>query len=486
MYRSRVKIERVSEQLDPDPTRVIPRFFGPGDEKRLRGIIERIRALDRSEVSELVKGLRRGFQKKHPDLAMIVKSNYDAVKYLISDEHDLEMKRRLLIGAYFTMEYAIESAALFNPSMVPAIVQDEADVGSTRFVMSLRATGEGHISSAVFRRGVIDHDNKIRIEPVSRHSRRLQVVENREFEKPTYQTRLIEIGAIGTFVDEVLHHLGDTFNFVELKLAIDAVWESYEFALSHSETVDKMIALSRANYDLHMPDLNDPSELVIFPNSDAESHGIEDMRLVQFRSDDGGICYYGVYTAYDGSNIIPQILETTGFHTAKIRMLGGRYALNKGMALFPRKVGGRYMMLGRLDNENLFLLRSDNVLFWNEAELILKPKHAWEIIQIGNCGSPIETEAGWLVLTHGVGPMRQYSIGAALLDRDDPSQVIGRLPEPLLEPIDEERVGYVPNVVYSCGGMIHNDTLVIPYAISDRSTTFALVSLPELLAELTR
>ena len=384
------------------------------------------------------------------------------------------------------MEYAIESAALFNPSMVPAIVQDGTDVGSTRFVMSLRATGEGHISSAVFRRGVIDRDNRITIQPVSQHSRRLQVVENREFEKPNYQRRLIEIGATGTFTDEVMKLLGESFNFVELKLAIDAVWESHEYALSFGQTADQIIALARANYDLHLPDLQEVSEFVIFPNSDAESHGIEDMRLVQFRSDDGGICYYGVYTAYDGSNIMPQILETTGFHTAKIRTLGGRYALNKGMALFPRKVDGRYLMLGRLDNENLFLLRSDDVLFWNEAEILLKPKFAWEIIQIGNCGSPIETESGWLVLTHGVGPMRQYSIGAALLDRDDPSQVIGRLAEPLLVPLDEESVGYVPNVVYSCGGMIHNDTLVIPYAISDRSTTFALVSLPELLAELTR
>ena len=370
--------------------------------------------------------------------------------------------------------------------MVPAIVQDGADVGSTRFVMSLRATGEGHISSAVFRRGVIDRDNRITIQPVSQHSRRLQVVENREFEKQTYQKRLIEIGATGAFTDEVMKLLGESFNFVELKLAIDAVWESHEYALSLGQTADQIVALARANYDLHLPDLQEVSEFVIFPNSDAESHGIEDMRLVQFRSDDGGFCYYGVYTAYDGSNIMPQIIETTGFHTAKIRTLGGRYALNKGMALFPRKVDGRYLMLGRLDNENLFLLRSDDVLFWNEAELLLKPKFAWEIIQIGNCGSPIETESGWLVLTHGVGPMRQYSIGAALLDREDPSQVIGRLAEPLLVPLEEESVGYVPNVVYSCGGMIHNDTLVIPYAISDRSTTFALVSLPELLAELTR
>ncbi len=485
MYRSRVKIERVSEQLDPDPRRVIPRFFGPGDEKRLRGIIKRIRALDRSAVSKLLSGLERSFQKKHPDLAAIAKSNYDAVKHLISDEHDLDEERRLLIGAYFTMEYAIESAALFNPSMVPAITQDAGVEGSTRFVMSLRATGEGHISSVVFRRGVIDRDNRIRIEPVSQYSRQLQVVENRQFEKKIYRKKLLDMDVFGSSTDEVLDRLDETFNFAELNSAIDAVWESRESALSFCRTANSMIALTRANYDLYMPDLDDPSEFVIFPNSDAESHGIEDMRLVRFRFDDGGICYYGVYTAYDGSNIMPQLLETTGFQTIKIRTLGGRYALNKGMALFPRKVNGRFLMLGRLDNENLFLLRSDDVLFWNEAEFLIKPKFAWEIIQIGNCGSPMETESGWLLLTHGVGPMRQYSIGAVLLDRDDPSRVIGRLPEPLLVPIEEESVGYVPNVVYSCGGLIHNDKLVIPYAISDRSTTFALVSLPELLAELT-
>ncbi len=485
MYRSRVKIDRVSEQLDPDPSRVIPRFFGPGDEKRLRGIIGRIRALDRSEASNLLSGLKRSFQKKHPDLAAIARSNYDAVKHLISDEHDLDEERQLLIGAYFTMEYAIESAALFNPSMVPAIEQDAAAEGSTRFLMSLRATGEGHISSVVFRQGVIDRDDRIRIEPVNQYSRQLKVIENRQFKKKIYRKQLIEMGASGSSTDEVLNRLGETFHFAELNLAIDAVRESRDSALSFCETADNMIALTRANYDLHMPDLDDPTEFVIFPNSDAESHGIEDMRMVSFRFDDGGICYYGVYTAYDGSNILPQLLETTGFQTIKIRTLGGQYALNKGMALFPRKVNGRYLMLGRLDNENLFLLRSDDVLFWNEAELLMKPKFAWEMIQIGNCGSPIETEAGWLVITHGVGPMRQYTIGVVLLDRDDPSQVIGRLPEPLLVPTEDERVGYVPNVVYSCGSMIHNDKLVIPYAISDRSTTFALVSLPELLAELT-
>ena len=485
MYHSRVKIERVSEQLDPDPRRVIPRFFGPGDEKRLRGIIGRIRALGRSEASDLLSDLKRHFQKKHPDFAAIAKSNYGAVKHLIADEHELDEERQLLIGAYFTMEYAIEAAALFNPSMVPAIAQDAAAEGSTLFVMSLRATGEGHISSVVFRRGVIDRDNRIRIEPVNQYSHQLQVVENRQFEKQTYQKKLIEIGTFGSSSDEVLNRLGETFNFAELNLAIDAVRESRESALSFCETADTMIALARANYDLHMPDLDDLSEFVIFPNSAAESHGIEDMRMVRFRFDDGGICYFGVYTAYDGSNILPQLLETTGFQTIKIRTLGGRYAVNKGMALFPRKVDGRFLMLGRLDNENLFLLRSDDVLFWNEAELLMKPKFAWEIIQIGNCGSPMETESGWLLLTHGVGPMRQYSIGAVLLDRDDPSRVIGRLREPLLVPIDEESVGYVPNVVYSCGALIHNDKLVIPYAISDRSTTFALVSLPELLAALT-
>jgi len=486
MYRSRVKIERVSEQLDPDPGRVIARFFGPGDEKRLRAIIERIRALDRSTVSELLKDLRQSFQEKHSDPVAIAKNNYDAVKHLIADGDDLDDGRRLLIGAYFTMEYAIESAALFNPSMVPAIVQDTAAVQSTRFVMSLRATGEGHVSSVVFRRGVIDRDNRIEIEPIGQYSRPLQVVENRQFEKKNYQKKLIEIGASGTSTDAVLKQLGEAFSFVELNLAIEAVRQSHESALSFCETADKMIALARANYDLHLPELEDVSEFVIFPNSDAESHGIEDVRLVKFDFDDGGICYFGVYTAYDGSNIMPQLLKTSGFDKVEIRTLGGQYALNKGMALFPRKVGGRFLMLGRIDNENLFLLKSDDVLFWNEAELLLEPKFPWEIIQIGNCGSPIETESGWLVLTHGVGPMRQYSIGAALLDRDDPSRVIGRLSGPLLQPIEDESIGYVPNVVYSCGGMLHNDKLVIPYAISDRSTTFALVSLPELLAELSR
>ncbi len=289
MYSSRVKIERISEQLDPDPRRVIPRFFGPGDEKRLRGIIKRIEALDRSVVSKLLNDLERSFQKKHPDLAAIAKSNYDAVKHLISDEHDLGEERRLLIGAYFTMEYAIESAALFNPSMVPAITQDATAEGSTRFVMSLRATGEGHISSVVFRRGVIGHDNRIRIEPVGQYSHQLQVIENRQFEKKTYRKKLIEMGVFESSIDEVLNHLGEIFNFAELNLAIDTVWESRESALSFCEAVDSMIALTRANYDLHLPDLDDPSEFVIFPNSDAESHGIEHMRLVRFRFDDGGI-----------------------------------------------------------------------------------------------------------------------------------------------------------------------------------------------------
>ncbi|TDJ18318.1 MAG: glycosidase, partial [Gammaproteobacteria bacterium] len=277
MYRSRVKIDRVSEQLDPDPSRVIPRFFGPGDEKRLRGIIGRIRALDRSEASNLLSGLKRSFQKKHPDLAAIARSNYGAVKHLISDEHDLDEERQLLIGAYFTMEYAIESAALFNPSMVPAIEQDAAAEGSTRFLMSLRATGEGHISSVVFRQGVIDRDDRIRIEPVNQYSRQLKVIENRQFEKKIYRKQLIEMGASGSSTDEVLNRLGETFNFAELNLAIDAVRESRDSALSFCETADKMIALTRANYDLHMPDLDDPSEFVIFPNSEAESHGIEDM-----------------------------------------------------------------------------------------------------------------------------------------------------------------------------------------------------------------
>jgi len=246
-----------------------------------------------------------------------------------------------------------------------------------------------------------------------------------------------------------------------------------------------MLWLVRSNYVLGIPPDADPAEVVIFPTSDAESHGIEDLRLVLFKDEDGSCRYYGTYTAYNGKHSMPQLLEISTAEEVRVHTMSGRCSQNKGMALFPRKLGGRYAMIGRIDAENLFLMYSDNVRRWDEAQIIQRPKYDWEVIQVGNCGSPIETDAGWLLLTHAVGPVRQYSIGASLLSLDDPSKVIGQTREPLMVATEEERSGYVPNVVYSCGGMIHRDTLIIPYAMSDMCCGFATVAVQDLLTLLT-
>jgi predicted GH43/DUF377 family glycosyl hydrolase len=348
--------------------------------------------------------------------------------------------------------------------------------------MSLRATGEGHISSIVFRRGVIDRENNIIIETSSPRSRPLKVRENRHYKKKLYSLKLKEIEGENPLSDAVLSRLGRAFTMEELCGAIHAVGREVESPLAMREVEEDMLSLARANYQIELPGDIDVSEAVIFPHSENESRGIEDLRLVRFTEDDGTPVLYGTYTAYNGFNIIPQMLEMRDPDTISVHTLMGEYSKNKGLALFPRKVGGNYLMSSRIDNENLYLMTSDNPLVWNHAELVQTPRFPWQLVQLGNCGSPLETEAGWLLLTHGVGPMRQYSIGATLMDLDDPTRIIGQTEEPLMMPRDEERSGYVPNVVYSCGGMIHNDLMIIPYAMSDTSTSFATIPLDELLA----
>ncbi|MHC4697460.1 MAG: glycoside hydrolase family 130 protein [Planctomycetota bacterium] len=483
-YESPVEVTRLPHKLLPDPARVITRFFCPGDEKRIKAIITRIMELSEMEVSFLVSRLKDRFGWKHVNFNDVVAENFEAVAPHVHDAAGISERRRLLIGAYFTMEYAIEAAALFNPSMVPAFNQDGLPSGSTRFLMALRATGEGHVSSIVFRRGVIDADMNIDIDPVSPYARQLKITENRVYEKATYRLKLIEMGGYSAPAGSVLKLLGDEFTLHDLNEAIDQERNSLETPALLQETAENMLSLARANYHMELPAGADPSEIVIFPFSENESHGIEDVRLVRFTDDDGTTRYYGTYTAFNGFRIVPQILEVTDQRTVMVHTMSGCYAQNKGMALFPRKLDELYLMISRLDNENLYLMRSDNVRFWNEAQLIQTPKFAWELVQIGNCGSPLETDEGWLVLTHGVGPLRQYCIGATLLDREDPSRLIGQTKEPLLVPTGDERTGYVPNVVYSCGGMIHNDTLIIPYAMSDVCTSFATVPLQDLLAVL--
>ena len=487
-HTTEIKVNRLPIQLEPDPGRVIVRCFVPGDERRIRGIIERILGLSDREVDELIEQLHDSFAKRHRLLITAVADNFDAVQAYVADPDTVSSRRKLLIGAYFTMEYSIEAAALFNPSMVPALDQSELPPGSTRFFMSLRATGEGHISSIVFRRGVVDAQGNISIESPSPVSRQLEVAHDVAYATTLFRQKLMEMGVYNEDAEHILERLPESLTPADLKEGIEQARQARDAPEAISQTAESMLWVARSNYTLRVPAGTDPSEIVIFPTSEAESHGFEDVRLVRFTEDDGSVCYFGTYTAYNGHAIMPQLLEIVPPSDGEVRItvhtMSGSRAQNKGMALFPRRLNGRYAMIGRLDNENLFLMYSDNVRRWDEATILQRPAFAWEFVQIGNCGSPLETEAGWLLLTHGVGPMRQYSIGATLLDLDDPSRIIGQTREPLLVPTEDERSGYVPNVVYSCGGMIHGDTLIIPYAMSDMYSKFATVPLTDLLAAL--
>jgi predicted GH43/DUF377 family glycosyl hydrolase len=472
-------------RIEPDPSRVIPRFFG-ADEVKSRRRIARVLQLVDEDVNRILDDLRHDYRDQHPDIENVWTDHFERVESYVPARAraSLDESRKLLIGAYFTMEYAIESAALFNPSLVPAADQSDLPEGSTRFVMSLRATGEGHVSSIGFRRGVIDKDNNIIIGEASPVSRALRTIPDPDFETMHFRQTLEDIGALTPPAERVLNELGEDFTIQELETELERKRASAVSPAAFEECAENMLTLARSNYKFVIPDDAYASEIVIFPSSENESRGIEDVRLVAFEDDDGSDILFGTYTAYNGFAIFPTLLESRDLRTLEIHTMAGRFAKNKGMALFPRKIRGRYVMSGRLDGENLFILESDNVRVWNDGRLSQMPRYWWEYSIIGNCGSPLETDEGWLLLTHGVGPMRQYCIGAALLDLDEPWRVIGQTREPLLMPQGEERIGYVPNVVYTCGSMIHNDRLIIPYAASDTLTTFASVSLPDLLEHL--
>jgi predicted GH43/DUF377 family glycosyl hydrolase len=479
-----VHVRRLPILLLPDASRVITRYFGLGEENRIREVVGRILAVPETTVATLLAKLERDFAPIHPNIGEVFLEHYEAVKQHIPSDKLISDERRRFIGACFTMEYAIESAALFNPSMVPAIDQANVPPGSVRFVMSLRATGEGHISSIVFRRGLIDANGNVSVDAPGRYSRPLKATVPDHFEKADYIGQLQAFHGWSNNCQATLGLLGDQFNRAELSEAIDEIRRRAEVSGQSEASCDALLAVSHANYRLAFPGEADISEVVIFPYSDNERRGIEDLRLVRFVGDDGSFCYYGTYTAYNGVQIFPHLMEYPVGQGIEIHMLTGRCATNKGMALFPRPIRGRYAMAARLDNQNLYYMESDNVQVWNEARLLLAPKYPWEVIQIGNCGPPLETEAGWLLLTHGVGPMRQYCIGATLLDLDNPCRVIGQTSEPLLVPTGTERFGYVPNVVYSCGGMIHQGMLILPYAASDLATSIAVIDLKELLGAL--
>ncbi len=389
----------------------------------------------------------------------------------------------MLLGAYFSHEYSLEAAALFNPSIVPHPDQSDLPPGSLRFILSLRATGEGHISSITFRTGYLDADGNITVNAPTRYCLEPAQVPNTSYEKALFDRQLHELGLAGDFSREALQRLGDSFTLPELRHSVLATVKHLRARDEERQSAArKILMLAQSNYEVQFAADTRLSERVLFPTTPSQSNGIEDARFVLFQNEDGTKTYYATYTAYDGKLILPQFIETPDFLHFKFITLNGPAVQNKGMALFPRKINGRYAMLGRQDSENLYMMYSDHLHFWHTAQLLLKPKFPWEFIQLGNCGSPIETDAGWLVLSHGVGPMRKYCIGAFLLDRDDPTRVIGRLREPLIKPNENEREGYVPNVVYSCGSLLRGRQLIIPYAMSDYATTFATLPLDEVLA----
>jgi predicted GH43/DUF377 family glycosyl hydrolase len=482
-----VPVTRLPLKLTPDPNRVITRLFWPGDTQRVRNIIDRSLSFSEAEIEAQVSELARSFRTKHPDLLEILADHYEQARAQIPIESTLSEARRIWIGACFTMEYALESVALFNPSIVPALFQDGVPPGGVRFLMSLRATGEGHVSSIVFRTGLIDAQGDLQFDAPGTYSRSLKATAPDRFRKPRFERDLAAVGAQSEHYRLILDRLGDEFTTDQLSEAIAEVRQERQASGFVEETADLLISLTRVNHQLHLPHAPPvfrEVEIVIFPFSDLERHGIEDLRLVQFTDLDGSRVYYGTFTAYDGGRVFPQLMEYRGGETIDVSLITGACAKNKGMALFPRRVHGKYAMISRIDNENLYYMESDDLLRWDESCQIEVPKYPWQVIQIGNCGSPIETERGWLLLTHGVGPMRQYCIGASLLDRDDPCRVIGQTREPLLTPCDDERWGYVPNVVYTCGAMVHDRKLIIPYAVSDLSTSVATVDLDALLDSL--
>ena len=478
----RLKVERKANKILGDTSRVITRLHLPDDGYRISKIIQRIMSLSETAAKKLITQIMIDFSGRHEDIEHIFERHLNEVKGYLPRDEILNDVQRSLIGAYFTMEYSIESAALFNPSIVLHPDQGDLDEGSLRFIMSLRAIGEGHVSSIVFRSGVLDRHNKVIFDPTSDYVERPDIRLNPVYDRHLFQLKLNEMEACNEVTAHILDQLREDFTYNELKEKIEALRaRPIFFEARQNQTFEIMYWLANSNYEVGFHPDHKISERVIFPVSENESSGIEDARFVQFYDDNGEVTYYATYTAYNGFTILPQLIETKDFTRFKIITLNGKAVKNKGMALFPRKIDGSYVMLSRQDGENNHIMFSDNIHFWQESKIIQEPTHPWEFIQIGNCGSPLETDQGWIVLTHGVGPMRQYCIGAMLLDLENPAKIIARLEEPLLTPHEEEREGYVPNVVYTCGAILHNTDLVIPYGMSDIKCGIATVGVKELI-----
>ncbi|MDQ1609075.1 MAG: hypothetical protein QOE16_1807 [Microbacteriaceae bacterium] len=481
-------VRRGTSVLRADPRRVISKIYLPGQEilesgvSRADAVIRRILAMTDEDVSLTLAATVRQFDWRHNDLHATFLENYALVAHRIPEGVEVSAKRRDLIGAYYTQEYAIEGAALLNPSMVAHPDQTHLAPGALRFIMSVRAVGEGHISSIGFRTGVLTAAGGLRFDDPGTQLVTPQVTPatiSREFLRDALAER-----TDATIARHVLSLLPAQFSQSDLDVALASVRRDRLTRGSSDAIVDQIRWIASCNYGFHFPAHRPLSERVIYPTSADESHGAEDARFVRFTEDDGTVTYYATYTAFDGSHVAPRLLKTDDFVTFESTQLIGHAAKDKGMALFPRRFDGRYLALSRWDRESIGIASSADGRKWGDPVTLLAPKHPWELIQMGNGGSPIETSEGWLVLTHGVGPMRSYGIGAVLLDRDDPTKLIGSLSHPILTPTEDEREGYVPNVVYTCGALVHNDNLVLPYGCSDSAIRVALIDVAELLERL--
>jgi predicted GH43/DUF377 family glycosyl hydrolase len=489
------KIRRLSITLDPDPRRVLLRPFIPSlivkpvalqePNPRVVSLFSRVVQMDEDSVLEKLEEVYADFLGRHERLDAIFAERFEQIRAMLPTDQELSEPRRLLLGSYFTNEYSLESTALFNPGIFPAPDQGGLAPGEVRVILSLRATGEGHISSITFRSGVLDAACDLRLDPVSRYVRQPRPHPAARYELSTFRRKLQELGVEFEAVGAATRGLPPNFLMEDLETRVRRIRASGEEPVV-KRAAERALLLAEANYTVVFEEGLDITEKILFPCSQGELNGIEDARFVPFREEDGSTTYMATYTAYDGSVVLPQMVHTRNFREFTVCTLNGPAIRNKGLALFPRKINGQYAMLGRQDGENIHLMFSEHLHFWYESRILLRPSRPWEFVQLGNCGSPIETEFGWLVITHGVGPMRKYCLGAVLLDRGDPSRVIGRLREPLLHPAPHEREGYVPNVVYSCGAIIHGPNLVLPYARSDTSSRIAIVPLRELLDELVK
>jgi predicted GH43/DUF377 family glycosyl hydrolase len=476
-------------RLRPDAGRVITVPFVPGEEMhggdtRAKSVVERILGMDDAEVTATLAHVRRRFAHRHRDLEATWSEHSRLAAQRVGPMDDVPGAKALLIGAYFTREVSLEGAALFNPSIVAHPDQSRLAPGETRYVMSLRAAGEGHISSIEFRTGTVSADGTVSLDAPGKFPECGRPSPG-PYRRHLFHAKLAELGCDNNAAAQVLDRLGAVFGPAELELATEALHPDLRSRATVREALLGIRWVAANNYTVEFPPETEISERVLWPRGPAEAQGMEDARFVRFVDDDGTVTYFATYTAFDQVLIAPQLLTTTDFRTFGVTQLSGPFAVNKGMALFPRKIAGRYMALSRWDRENIAVATSGDLSEWVEATTLSLARRPWGLVQMGNCGSPIETPEGWLVLTHGVGPMHAYGVGAILLDIDDPRRVIGELSYPLLAANEEEREGYVPNVVYSCGALVHGQGLVMPYGFSDSAIGFAQVDIAELLNALT-